>query len=150
MSGLSKLEIARYRKVFDRLDRDGSGSISSGELKVALEEVGHRPSDEEVQELVKQIDTDGNGEVEWEEFLAIFQTKPKKKHTEASLRKAFDKIDKDKSGDLSSNEIRQFFRESGIGKDTLPDSRIDAMVAAVDINGDGQISFEEFFKMMNS
>ncbi|CAH1788765.1 unnamed protein product [Owenia fusiformis] len=150
MAGMSEGEIAGYREVFNMFDLDGSGSISSGELKVALEEMGFVPSDEEVQVLLRQIDADGSGQVEWEEFLAMFQAKPKKQHTEASLRKAFRKLDKDKSGDICRNEVRQFLRESGIGEDILPDGEIDAMIAEVDTSGDGKISFEEFLRMMNA
>ncbi|CAH1788766.1 unnamed protein product [Owenia fusiformis] len=150
MAAMSEQEIAGYKEVFDMFDLDGSGSISSGELKVALEEMGHMPTDEEVQALLKQIDADGSDKVEWGEFLAMFQAKPKKQHTEANLRKAFREIDKDKSGKICSNEVKQFLRKSGIGEDIIPDGEIDAIIAEVDTSGDGKISFEEFLRMMNA
>ncbi|CAH1788768.1 unnamed protein product [Owenia fusiformis] len=150
MAGLSEQEIVGYREVFDMFDKDGSGFISSGELKAALEQMGHRPSDDDVQAMLIEVDADGSGTIDWGEFLRMFQKKPRKQHKEANLRKAFKAMDKDKSGDICIAEVRQFLRDNGIGEDIVPDDKLDGMIAEVDSSGDGKISFEEFLTMMNA
>ncbi len=46
--GLEVDEIAEARKIFDAVDKDGSGKIDSSELKEAMQQSGKDPSDEEV------------------------------------------------------------------------------------------------------
>ena len=53
-------------------------------------------------------------------------------------------IDKDKSGSLSPDEIKEFlcFDES------INPKEVEDMIAEADENGDGEIQFDEFCKMM--
>eukprot|EP01051_Picozoa_sp_SAG22_P004248 SAG22_NODE_223_length_14745_cov_16.175065_5_plen_93_part_00 len=50
---------------------DGSGNIDIFELKAALELLGKRPSDEELQKLLVEMDTDGDGSLGFDEFMAM-------------------------------------------------------------------------------
>jgi len=67
-----------YKFMFDCYDDDASGSIDAKELKTLLVDIGHVSNDgdlinisqEEVAEALKAIDKDGNGTVEFSEFLA--------------------------------------------------------------------------------
>ena len=58
---------------------------------------------------------------------------------------AFDYYDKDKSGDISFNELASLFRSLG---HSIPDSEIRDMIDSIDDSGDGAISFDEFINMM--
>lgn len=62
------------------------------------------------------------------------------------LAAAFKMFDKDGSGLISTVEIKQVL---SFGK-SLDDKAVDEIIRKVDENGDGQISFEEFAKMMRS
>ena len=53
-------------------------------------------------------------------------------------------FDKDGSGFISSEEIKEIL---GFGK-TLSEEAVNKIIRQVDENGDGQISFDEFAKMM--
>ncbi|XP_043935950.1 calmodulin-4-like [Protopterus annectens] len=57
------------------------------------------------------------------------------------LRTAFDKIDKDKSGKVTCEELQQVFKESGL---TISKERIQDFVQSLDTDKDGKICFEEF------
>ena len=47
-------------------DTDGSGSIDSKELKVAMRALGFEPKKEEIQKMISDVDDDGSGTIEYE------------------------------------------------------------------------------------
>jgi len=67
--------------MFNCYDNDGNGSIDASELKKVLVDIGHVSNDpdliniseSEVAEALKYIDKDGNGTVEFNEFIAWMQ-----------------------------------------------------------------------------
>ena len=59
------------RKVFRVFDKDGNGFISAVELKYMLTNMGHKLSDEEVEELLAEADIDGDGQLNYEGRLVI-------------------------------------------------------------------------------
>jgi len=62
-----------FEDVFDTMDKDGSGCLSQGELRIALEKMG-LPSTK-VQDILGHADKDKNGDISKSEFLtAINQT----------------------------------------------------------------------------
>ena len=64
------------RKIFSKFDLDGSGAISTSELRALLVDLGDEraESDEYVHQIVEQLDADGSGEVELVEFARWWQT----------------------------------------------------------------------------
>ncbi|KAK3812588.1 MAG: hypothetical protein JOS17DRAFT_463412 [Linnemannia elongata] len=70
-----------YRRAFQSINRDGSGHVSSQELKVALESfLGQNVlSEADVDEIIKEGDVSGDGRITLEEFLKIVH-KSEQKH----------------------------------------------------------------------
>lgn len=68
---MSEEEIEACRQVFSIVDEDGSGSIGADELQHLLKllRLPHKPS--EVLAMIEEIDQDGNGEVDFDEFLQV-------------------------------------------------------------------------------
>jgi calmodulin len=62
------------------------------------------------------------------------------------LRQAFAVFDKDGNGFISSAELRQVMANLG---EALSQEEVDAMIKEADNDGDGQVNFEEFKKMMS-
>ncbi|GAB1521059.1 EF-hand 1, calcium-binding site protein [Rhizoctonia solani] len=56
------------RQVFDRFDKDGSGSIERGELGKAVALLGDQLTDQELAMIMREVDADGDGRVSFEEF----------------------------------------------------------------------------------
>ena len=59
---------------FNAYDTDGSGSLDRPEMREAMAEMGRRPSESELDDLMKYADTDGDGTINLEEFsMYIFK-----------------------------------------------------------------------------
>jgi len=66
-------ERTSWRKCFNQLDSDGGGSIGVDELVGPLIGLGFADSREEVEEIVREVDEDGSGMIEFDEFLLIIK-----------------------------------------------------------------------------
>lgn len=91
--------------------------------------------------MFKEIDVDGSGTIEYSEFLMATMNESALISSE-KLRAAFKMFDKDGSGTISKDEIKE-----ALGG--LDEKIVDDIIKEVDQNGDGEISFEEFEKMMS-
>ncbi|ETO23432.1 calcium-dependent protein kinase [Reticulomyxa filosa] len=65
----------RLRKVFQAIDLDDNGKISQEELKATLESATANVniSDTRIKELIEEADKNHDGEIDFEEFLALFR-----------------------------------------------------------------------------
>lgn len=86
---------------------------------------------------------DHSGEIDFSEFVTASVNKTNLLQ-ESKLKAAFDYYDKDGSGSISVEEIRDVL---GVGKNITREVW-DQVVLEVDENGDGEVSFEEFKIMM--
>lgn len=95
--------------------------------------------------MFNQVDTDKSGFIDYSEFVVASMNQSSLTSNER-LQAAFKMFDKDNSGSISADEIREVL--SFGGTNPLSKEAIDAIVKQVDENGDGDISFEEFVEMM--
>ena len=65
---------AEIREVFNVFDMDGSGFISAKELRQVMTDLGEKPTDGEVEELMRHADIDGDGQVSFDEFVTMMIT----------------------------------------------------------------------------
>uniref|UniRef100_A0A8C7R7G9 EF-hand domain-containing protein n=1 Tax=Oncorhynchus mykiss TaxID=8022 RepID=A0A8C7R7G9_ONCMY len=135
-------EIKRLGKRFKKLDLDNSGSLSVEEF-MSLPELQQNPL---VQRVIDIFDTDGNGEVDFKEFIEGVSQFSVKGDKESKLRFAFRIYDMDKDGYISNGELFQVLKMM-VGnnlKDTQLQQIVDKTIINADKDGDGRISFEEF------
>jgi hypothetical protein len=59
---------AATKKVFQEFDLDGDGAIDKHELKLAFEKAGTTPALKEIEDLIKEVDSNNSGKVELAEF----------------------------------------------------------------------------------
>lgn len=83
--------------------------------------------------------------VDFPEFLSLMARKMKDTDTEEELVEAFKVFDRDGSGFISAAELRHVMTNLG---EKLTDDEVDAMVRETDVDGDGQVDYEEFVRMM--
>ena len=95
--------------------------------------------------MINEVDVDGNGTIDFPEFLSLMARKMKDTDTEEELIDAFKVFDRDGNGLISAAELRHVMTNLG---EKLSDEEVDEMIREADIDGDGHINYEEFVKMM--
>ena len=92
--------------------------------------------------MFAQIDIDGSGSIDYTEFVMATMNE-KNMQSNEKLMQAFRMFDKDGSGTISAEEIKEV-----LGYNTSNSRVIEDIMKEVDENGDGEIQFEEFVHMM--
>lgn len=141
----TKEEEENMRKTFEKLDKNGNGTISKDELFEGYMEMykGKKTESEiktEVEIIMQNIDIDGSGLIDYSEW-ALGAINKKNLLTKEKLKKAFEMFDKDNSGTISAEEIKNVL---GLGKQIESEEVWNDIIKEVDVNGDGEVSFEEF------
>ncbi|KAK3578506.1 hypothetical protein CHS0354_007758 [Potamilus streckersoni] len=144
--GLTKDQIEEYREAFNLFDKDGSGHITTEELGVVMRNLGQSPTQEELEQMVREVDKNGNGTVEFSEFVAMMGRMMSSEDKEENLLDAFKSFDRDGNGLISREELKQALISLG---DQPTDQQVADMMDEVDLNGDGYINYEEFLKIMD-
>uniref|UniRef100_A0A452UPR7 Calcium binding protein 7 n=1 Tax=Ursus maritimus TaxID=29073 RepID=A0A452UPR7_URSMA len=63
------------REAFKVFDRDGNGFISKQELGTAMRSLGYMPNEVELEVIIQRLDMDGDGQVDFEEFVTLLGPK---------------------------------------------------------------------------
>ncbi|XP_073005761.1 calmodulin-like [Typha latifolia] len=145
MDFLNKEEISEFQEAFSLFDKDGDGCITSEELDTVIRSLGQSPKEEELHQMIHEVDADRNGTIEFGEFLNLMARKMKENDGEDELKEAFKVFDKDQNGYISASELRHVMINLG---EKLTDEEVEQMIAAADLDGDGQVNYDEFAKMM--
>jgi calcium-dependent protein kinase len=137
----------QLRNLFKMLDENGDGRLSREELIKGMSEIlPPTQAKAEVDKMMAEIDVDNNGFVEYEEFLKCSINKDMLL-SEENLKMAFNLFDKDRSGKISANEIKQVLGHAASNKG-IPDVFWKQVLGEIDDNNDGEVSYSEFKKMM--
>lgn len=144
MLNIKKDTYKAMRDVFRTLDEDESGSLEVSELETAFRSMSVECSDKDMENLIKQMDADGNGSVDFFEFCEMVSEKMKVYDPEKDLKEAFAVFDINGDGRVSKEEIQTVVESFG-GKMTKEE--IDSMLKEADENSDGYIDYEEFVRI---
>lgn len=145
--GLTEEQVAEFKEAFMLFDKDEDGMITTAELGVVMRSLGQRPTEQELRDMVREVDVDGNGTIEFNEFLQMMSKKMKEADSEEELREAFRVFDKNGDGFISSTELRHVMTNLG---EKLSDEEVDDMIKEADMDGDGLVNYEEFVTILTS
>ncbi|ETO30580.1 calcium ion binding protein [Reticulomyxa filosa] len=136
------------KQAFSMFDNDNDGEITSVELGKVMEQLGQKLTDQELADMIKEIDADGNGSVDFEEFKSMMAKQLSTHHdVEQELQTAFELVDKDHDGKLSAKDLKEAMKSFG---EDISDEEISDMIRFADQDNSSRefVNFESFKKIM--
>ena len=95
--------------------------------------------------MISDIDNDGNGSIEFGEFLEMMTGKMGEKDTREDIEKVFKLFDDDNTGKISLRNLRRVAQELG---ENIDEEELQDMINQADRDGDGEINIDEFYRIM--
>ncbi|CEO97542.1 EF-hand domain-containing protein [Plasmodiophora brassicae] len=86
---ISPEELEQLKQIFSLVDVDNGGSISQGELEKLLTTLGMRVTSDELDMMIREIDENSDGEIQFEEFVAVMSRKVNCQQKPDDVRRAF-------------------------------------------------------------
>lgn len=102
---LTDEQIGEFKEAFSLFDKDGDGSITIQELGTVMRSLGQNPTEVELKDMIREVDADGNGTIDFSEFLNLMARKMKDTDSDEELKEAFKVFDKDQNGFISAAEV---------------------------------------------
>jgi len=143
---LTDAQYQAFQEAFELFDKNGGGTIDAAELQKTLDDCGIYVNGDDLVEIMLSLDHDGNGEVDFREFIEGVSQFSVKGDKESKLKFAFRIYDMDNDGTISNGELFQVLKMM-VGnnlKDTQLQQIVDKTILFADKDEDGKISFDEF------
>lgn len=136
-------EIEEQTKLFHKLDANHDGYITFKELKAGLQD---KYSLEEIKEIMDSVDTDKNGAINYNEFIAATLEENIYKDI-WKIEQAFKFFDIDNDGVIDAKEFKQIIEGDAFNK--AQTVAFEDILREADEDGDGKINMKEFLSLMS-
>lgn len=141
---LNPKEIRSLRIEFEKIDINNSGNIDASEISNALKATNQNIAESEIENIINEIDDNGNKQINYSEFIAA-TLNARKYLNESRLLLIFKEFDIDDTGFITMDSLKKAFEKL---EKPLSNSDIKKILDAHDDSKDGKISFDEFKIMM--
>ena len=142
---LLREEVLEIKAAFDLFDHDGSGSIDPLELKEAFYAMGFTGSNKFVYLIIAELEENGDGTIDFEEFIKLATAKPTNQDSRAEVAKIFKAFDYNRMGKFSVIELKKVALDLG---ENVTDDEIEDMFQRADRDRDGFVTGEDFYNIM--
>ena len=138
-------KIHEYQEAFNMFDKDKTGKISVKEIMKLMKNYGNPLTKEQVEDMIADIDTTGDGELDFEEFVTLMQKQEVDidDDEEDAVLRAFKSFDKDKIGTITNAEFRYILTQLG---ERFSDAEVDTLFKECDLTDDGVLDYKEFIE----
>ena len=147
VENLTEETINQFRYFFDLFDKDSSGTITTKELGTIMRNLGQNPSEEELKQMIREVDLNGDGTIDFKEFLCLMIKKMDDSEIDNELHEAFNAFDLDQDGYITPHELRNGM--INLGEEYSPEEA-EEMIKEGDLDNDGRIDYDEFMKIILS
>ncbi|OMJ80061.1 hypothetical protein SteCoe_19751 [Stentor coeruleus] len=144
--GLTEEEITEIKEAFDLFDVEKCGTIETRDLKNAMEAQGFQYKSPIIFKMVCELDVEGKGRVDFDEFLDMMTEHAHEDSSMEEIRKVFNLFDVDHTGFIELKNLKKIAYELG---ETLNEEDIMELITKSDADGDGKVSFQEFYDIMS-
>ena len=131
-----------------QVDLDKGGTLSKDELGQLMTTLGLKPTQEELNAMVAEIDADGSGEIDFDEFVTVMSRKVNTSYTPKQVKAAFKVFAKqtDPNGMISMATLEQALTTYGTEKLSLSDAQ--ELLSQIEPDENGMVNYLEFVDMM--
>ena len=112
-----------------------------------MKSLGENPTVEELNNMIREGDADGNGTIDFAEFLSMMARPVEDDETHKQVEEAFNVFDGDGDSLISAAELQHVMTNLC---EKLTYDEADDLIREADVDGDGAINYAEFYKMMMS
>ena len=110
-----------------------------------MQSLGFEAKNQTIYEMIGDIDKDGSGEIDFDEFLDLMTARMGDTDSKEDIQKVFNLFDDDKTGFITLQNLKRVAKELG---ETMSDAELLEMIERADTDQDGQISVDEFYSIM--
>jgi centrin-1 len=149
-NGLTEDEVLEIKEAFDLFDTDGSGTISTEELRKALQNLGIDARNQTLLNMMSDLDKDRSGAIDFDEFISMMTAQMSDTDSREDLRKVYNLFLGDDSGSRVNNKIQlqHLKRVARELNEAMSDEELLEMITRADLDRDGAVDFEEFYAIM--
>ena len=107
--------------------------------------MGIKIAKEELKKMISDVDSSGDGDIDFSEFLEMMTGKMGEKDSREDVVKVFKLFDDDNTGKITLRNIRRVSQELG---ETIDDDELMDMLMQADRDGDGELDMDEFYRIV--
>lgn len=134
------------QEAFNLFDHAGSGKLKISTLDQLVRACGLTPSDAQISQFKKEIDTSETGEYDFNQLYAlILEHKTDAVKTPDDVLKAFQVFDRENTGTISTSDLKSHMANLG---ERLNDNEVVQLIKDADPQETGKVVYADFVKLM--
>ena len=107
--------------------------------------LGFEPKKEEIRKMIADVDKNGSGTIDFDEFLTMMTIKMGERDSKEEMIKAFRLFDDDETGRITFKNLKRVAKDLG---ETMTDEELQEMIDEADREGTGEVSLDDFMRIM--
>lgn len=139
--------LTEYKDAFSLFDRNNDGIITTRELSAIMRSLGFNPTEEELQTMINNVDYDGNGVIDFPEFVKLMEDQKKPDEREADMMLAFRIFDADNKGYIESAELRYIILNMD---NKIPQEELEELITIADLERDRKLTYQDFLDLVEN
>ncbi|KAJ8416493.1 hypothetical protein AAFF_G00357810 [Aldrovandia affinis] len=149
---LSTVELDELNQAFKEFDYDQDGYLNYKDVAECMRTMGYMPTEMELIEIIQQIKMKLGGLVDFDDFCDLMGPRMTEETAHMvgvrELKCAFNQFDCDGDGQITVEELKEAMK-SHLGV-KLKKGELEEILKELDLNGDGNLDFNEFVMMLSS
>jgi len=134
-------QVQEFKEAFNMIDQDRDGFISNEDLKDMMASLGQVQSDAEIDAMIKEAP----GAINFTMFLTLMGEKLNGTDPEDVIRNAFKCFDKDGSGFISEDAMRELLKSMG---ERFTEAECDDMFEEAEVDKKGNFNYLEYVRLI--
>ena len=142
--GIPEDQLSEYKEAFTNFNKARDGIITAKELQEVMASLGKKPTDEEARDVIKYLDKNDKGGIDFNEFISMVAGTLKERDPADMMLEAFKCFDPQGTGIITADSLHKLMGRLG---EDLTEQEVALMLSQADKKKNGAIDFEDFVIM---